>query len=78
MGWAKPLDDLGGRLTIRPNLRDFSGGGGGRDAHIGGGAWFRVPVSLTGVPQQWQRGEEFRGLNLGSGLSAQPSTLGTG
>lgn len=28
--------------------------------------------------QQRQRGEEFRELNLGSGLSAQPSILGTG
>lgn len=37
-------------FTIRPNLRDFSGGGGGRGRAHWGGAWFRVPGSLTGVP----------------------------
>ena len=65
-------------FTIRPNLRDFLGGGGV--------AWMRT-LGRGMVPgfrfldrrasQQRQRGEEFRGLNLGSGLSAQPSTLGT-
>ena len=69
-------------FTIRPNLRDFSGGAGWRGC-ARGCAWGRgmVPgpqVLARRASQQRQRGDEFRELNLGSGLSAQPSTLGTG